>query len=105
MAIDIATAVLALRPRNSLDFDAACGAVYPAHSVGERDRNVPDRDELEFPWLGHAVVSGARLPAAGASGLAVGPGDDLGDDPHLVAFSTHSDGMVNEALDAVDFVE
>jgi hypothetical protein len=45
------------------------------------------------------------LAASGASGFTIGPRDNLGDDPHLVAVSTHSDGMVNEALDAVDFVE
>ena len=71
--------MLALRPWHGLDFDAAGGAIHAAHGVGERDRDVPDRDELEFARAGHAVVSGARLPAAGADGLAVGPWDDLGD--------------------------
>ena len=105
MPVDIAAAMLALRPWHGLDFDAAGGAIHAAHGVGERDRDVPDRDELEFARAGHAVVSGARFPAAGADGLAVGPWDDLGDDTRLVSLSTHSDGMVNEGLEAVDFVE
>ena len=104
-AIDIATGVLALRPWNGLDLDAAGGAIDPAHGVGERDGYVPDRDELELPGLRHAVVSGTRLSATGASWLAVGPWNDLGDDPRSVTLSAHSDGMVNEALEAVDFVE
>ena len=105
MTIDVATGVLALRPRHGFDLDAAGGAIHPAHGVGERDGDVPDRDELELAGLGHAVVSGTRLAATGASGAAVGPRDDLGDDARLVALSSQSDGMVNEALEAVDFVE
>lgn len=103
--MNIATGVLALRPRHGFDFDAAGGAIHPAHGIGEQDGNVPDRDELEFPGPGHAVVSGTRLSTAGASGPGVGPWDDLGDDPRRVSISTHSDGLVNEALEAVDFVE
>ena len=105
MTIDIATGVLALRPRHGFDLDAAGGAIHPAHGVGERDGDVPDRDELEFARPGHAVVSGTRLSAAGAPGTGVGPWNDLGDNARLVSLATHSDGMVNEALEAVDFVE
>jgi hypothetical protein len=105
MTEDIATRMLALRPWDGLDLDAASGAVHPAHAIGERDGNVPNGDEFELPRLGHAIVSGTMLAASGASGFTIGPRDNLGDDPHLVAVSTHSDGMVNEALDAVDFVE
>ena len=105
MTEDIAAGVLALRPRNSLDLDAASGAIDPAHGVGERDGDVPYGDELELSRLGHSVVSGARLATAGASGLAVGPGNDLGDDAHRVALTAQADGVVNETLDAVDFVE
>ena len=105
MTIDIATGVLALRPWHGFDLDAAGGAIDPAHGVGERDGDVPDRDELELAWPGHAVVSGTRLSTAGADGAGVGPWDDLGDDARLVSLSAHSDGMVNEALEAVDFVE
>jgi hypothetical protein len=105
MTINIATGVLALRPRHRFDFDAAGGAIHLSHGVGERDRNVSDRDELELAGPGHAVVSGTLLSATGASGSGVGPWNDLGDDPRLVSISTHSDGMVNEALEAVDFVE
>jgi hypothetical protein len=55
--------------------------------------------------VGHAVVSGARLSATGASGTRVGSWNDLGDNARLVSLATHSYGMVNEALEAVDFVE
>ena len=105
MTIDIATGALALRPWHGFDLDAAGGAIHPAHGVGERDGDVPDRDELELAGPGHAVISGTRFSTAGASGSGVGPWDDLGDDPCLVPRSIHSDGMVNEALEAVDFVE
>jgi len=105
MTVDVATGVLALRPWHGCDLDAAGGAIYPAHGVGERDGDVPDGDELELPGLGHAVVSGTRFPTAGASGAGVGPWDDLGDDARLVTVSSHFDGLVNEALEAVDFVE
>ena len=105
MAEDIATGVLALRPRDGFDFDAAGGAIDAAHGVGERDRDVPDRDELELPGLLHAVVSGTRLAATRASGFAVGPGDDFGVDAHRVARAAQTHRVINEALDAVDFVE
>ena len=105
MTIDIATGVLALRPWDGLDLDPAGGAINPAHGVGKRDGDVPDRDKLELPGARHAVVSGTLLSTAGASRLAVGTGDDLGDDPRLVVLAAQSDGLVNEALEAVDFVE
>ena len=105
MTVDVATGVFALRPWHGLDLDAAGGAIHPAHGVGERDGDVPDRDELEFARVGHAVVSGARLSATGASGAGVGSWNDLGDNARLVSLATHSYGMVNEALEAVDFVE
>ena len=105
MTVDIATGVFALGPRDGLDLDAAGGAIHPAHGVGERDGDVPDRDELEFAGPGHSVISRTRLSTTGTSGRGVGPWNDLGDDPRLVSLSTHSDGMVNEALEAVDFVE
>ena len=105
MTIDVATGVLALRPRHGFDLDAAGGAIHAAHGVGERDGDVPDRDEHELPGPGHAVVSGARLAAPGASGFAVGPGAHFGDDAHRIARTAQADGIVNEALDAVDFVE
>ena len=105
MTIDIATGVLALRLWHGFDLDAAGGAIHAAHGVGERDGDVPDRDELELAGPSHAVISRTQLSTAGASGFGVGPRDNLGDDPRLVAVSTHSDGMVNETLEAVDFVE
>jgi hypothetical protein len=52
-----------------------------------------------------AVSLKSKFTSTGASGLGVGSWDDLGDDPRLVAVSNHCDGMVNEALEAVDFVE
>ena len=105
MAVGIATGVLTLRPRDGLDLDAAIRAIHPAHGVGKRDRDVPDRDELELAGGGRAVVSGARHSAARAFGLAVGPGDDPGDDSGLAVLAAQFDGMVNEALEPVDFVE
>jgi hypothetical protein len=105
MTKDIATAVLTLCPWDGLDFDAAPGAIDTAHGVGERDGDVPDWYELELPGLGHVVVSRAMFVATGAFGFAVGPGNDLGDNAHRIARATQADGMVNEALDAVDFVE
>ena len=105
MAVGIATGVLAMRPRDGLDLDATGGAIHAAHGVGKRDGDIPDGDEFELSWPGHAVVSGARHSAPRASGLGVGSWDDLGDDPRFVALMTHSNGMVNEALEAVDFVE
>lgn len=63
------------------------------------------RGGFELPRPGHAVVSGTLFSAPRASGLGVGSRDDLGDDPLLVALIRHSNRMVNEALEAVDFVE
>ena len=105
MTEDIATGILALRPRDGLDLDAASGAIHPPHGVGERDGDVPDGDELELSGLGHSIIPGARFAAPRASELTVGPGDDFGNDAHRIARATQTDGMVNEALDAVDFVE
>ena len=105
MTEDIATGMLALRPRDGFDLDAASGAIDPSHGVGERDGNVPYGDELELPGLEHAVVSRARLTAPGASGFAVGPRDHGGNDAHRIARAAQFDGIVNETLDAVDFVE
>ncbi|MFN5738633.1 MAG: hypothetical protein ACK47H_08635, partial [Akkermansiaceae bacterium] len=48
MAEDIATGMFALRPWDGLHFDAAIGAVHPAHGVGKKDGDVPDRDELKL---------------------------------------------------------
>ena len=105
MTTDIVTGVLALGPWHGFDLDAAGGAIHAAHGVGERDGNVPDRDELELSGPGHAVVSGTGFAATRASGFAVGPWNDFADNACLVSLSTHSDGMVNEALEAADFVE
>ena len=105
MAIDIATGVLAPRPWDGFDLDAAGGTIHPAHGVGKREGNIPDRDEFELSGLGHSVVSGTRLSATRASGFAVGSRNDFGNDAQGFVISAQSDGMVNEALDAVDFVE
>lgn len=105
MTIGIATGVLALRPWHGLYLDAAGGAIHPAHGVGERNGDVPDRDELELAGPGHSVISGTRLFTAGTSGFGVGPRDDHGDGPRLVSFAIHSDGMINEGLEAVGLVE
>jgi hypothetical protein len=46
-----------------------------------------------------------RLPTIGASGFGVCSRNNIGDDPPLDAFTNHSDGMVNEALEAVNIVK
>ena len=74
MAIDIATAVFALRPWDGLDLDAAVGTTHPAHGVGKPDGDVPDGDEFKHPGPGHVVVGGTWLATTGAYRLAVGPG-------------------------------
>ena len=43
--------------------------------------------------------------ATGTPGLAVGSGSDLGNDALRFALPVMHDGMVNEALEWVDFVE
>lgn len=105
MAKDIATGVFALRPRDGLDLDVASGAIDPPHGVRERDGDIPDGNELELPRLRHVVVAGTKFATPRASGFAVGPRDDFGNDAHRIARASQTDGMVNEALDAVDFVE
>lgn len=80
MTEDIATAVLALRPRDGLYLDPAGGAFYPPHGVGKYDRDIPNRDELKLSGLGHVVVSGAGLGTPRADGLTVSSRDDLGED-------------------------
>jgi len=105
MAVGVAAGMLALRPRDGLDLDAALRAIHPAHGVGEKDGDVPDGDELELARGGHPVVAGAAFPAAGADGAGVGPGDERGDDAGLAAADDRFDRLVNEALERVDFVE
>ena len=105
MAEGIAAGMFALRPWDGLHFDPASRAVHPAHGVGESDRDVPDRNELELARGRHVVVSWAVFLAARANGSGVGSGEDLGDDPRLAAPGNQSDGLVNEALEWVDFVE
>ena len=74
MAVGVAAGVLALRPWDGFDLDAAIRAIDPAHGVGKRDGDIPDGDELELAGGGHVVVSGARLLATRADGLAVRSG-------------------------------
>lgn len=97
--------MLALRPGNALDLDAAGGAVDAAHGVGEGDRDVEDGDELEQSGCRHPIVAGARFAATGALWLAVGSGADFGNNAQRLAHSQHFDGMVNETLDRVNKVE
>ncbi len=104
MAVGVAAGMLALRPWDALHFDSASRAIHAAHTVGEGDGDVPDRNELKFAGE-HAVVTGPTYPAAGADGAGVGSGYDLGDEARLVSGSAHFHGMVNEALESVDFVE
>ena len=73
-------------------------------SVGQHDGDVVDGNELEGSGLGHVVISGARFVAPGASGLAVGSWPDFGDNANGLAFCDARDGMVNEALEWMDFV-
>ena len=104
MAVDIATGMLALRPRDDLHFDTTFFAIHAAHAVGKGDGDVPERDELKLAG-GQAVVTGPAFRAAGADGAGVGSGDDLGDNVWLAATGDRFDGSVNEALESVDFVE
>lgn len=105
MTEDIATAMLTLRPRNGLNLDATSGAIHPPHGVGECDGDVPNWNELELPGQRHVVVSGAALGTSRADGFTVSPRDDFGDDTHRIARAACAYRMVNEALDAMDFVE
>ncbi len=82
MTADIATSILALRPGNGLDLDATSGIIDSTHGVGEGDRDVPDRDQLELSGLAHAVISGARLAASEASGFDIGSSNEFSDDAH-----------------------
>ncbi len=101
----VAAGVLALRPRDDLDLDAAGGAIDAAHGVGQGNGDVVDGDEFEGSGLGHAVISGSGPVAAGAPGLAVGSRPDFGDDARGAVFRVERDGMVNEALEWLDVVE
>ena len=105
MAEGVAAGMLALGPWDGLHFDAASGAFHPAHSLGEGDRDVPNGDELELAGKGHVIVSWTTFLAAGADEPGVRSGDNGGDEARLVSLATHFDRMVNEALEAVDFVE
>ena len=101
----IAGGVLALCPGDGLDFDSAAGAIDAAHGVGQGDWDVVDGDEFEGSGLGHAIISGAGFVAPGAPRLAVGSGPDFGDDAQAASLFEQCDGMVNEALEGMDFVE
>lgn len=101
----VAASVLALRPGDALDFDAAAGAVDATHGVGEGDWDVVDGDELKQPRCGHVIVARTRFPTTGALGPAVGSGAHLGDDAQRLAHSQQFDGMVNETLDRLNNVE
>lgn len=105
MAVNIATGMLALRPRDGFGLDSASRAVHSAHGVGKQDGDVPDRYKLELAGGRHAVVSGSAFRASRANGLGVGSGDDPDDDLGLARPCDRFDGMVNEALERVDFVE
>ena len=56
MAENHSSALVAMRPKDGLDLDAASGAIDATHSVGERDRC-----ELELQALLNAVISGTQL--------------------------------------------
>ena len=51
------------------------------------------------------VVTRAAFLAAGADRPGVRSGNNGGDNACLVSLSNHFDRLVNEALEAVDFVE
>ena len=66
---------LARRPGNTLDRHAALRAVHAAHGVNEDHGDLPQRDELEPPFV-QAVIPRTALAAARADGPAVGPRPD-----------------------------
>ena len=105
MTEDVTAGMLALCPWDGLHLDAASGAFHPAHGIGEGDRDVPNRDKLELAGGWHVVVPRAAFLAAGADRPGVRSGNNGGDDACLISLSNHFDRLVNEALEAVDFVE
>lgn len=105
MAEGVAAGMLALRPWDGLHLDAARGAVHSTHGVGEDDRDVVNRDEEKLAGGRQVVVSRATLLAAGADRAGVRSGNNGRDDACLVSLSNHFDRLINEALEAVDFVE
>ena len=61
MAENRSSNLLAMRPKDGFVLDAASGVIDATHGVGERDRDVSSRDELELLALLYAVGSGTRL--------------------------------------------
>ena len=56
MAEDVAAGVLALRPGDGFDLDAAGATIDTPHGVGQHDGDVVDGNELEGSGLGHVVI-------------------------------------------------
>jgi hypothetical protein len=105
MTVDIAAGMLAGGPRDGLNLHAAIRAANPAHGIGKKDGNIPERDEFEEPGSAGGVISGPDLAAARAARFAIGPGLKLGDDATCATLSGEGDTVINEALETVNFVE
>jgi hypothetical protein len=67
---------LALCPGNDLDTHATAVAVHPPHRVQEKDRNAPERSELETPGS-QRVVPEAKVAAPRTPRPAVAPTAEL----------------------------
>jgi hypothetical protein len=58
--------MLAGRPGDGLDHDAAGGAIHPAHPIEQKHKEAPQGDELE-PTRREMIVAGGRPMTAGAN--------------------------------------
>jgi hypothetical protein len=105
VAENVAGGVFAVGPGEQFDFHSAFRALDAAHPVGEEDRDVPERDELEEPRATGAVVSGGGFSAARTPRAAVGSWLDFEDDAKRFAPGVEKRLPVDKALDGVDFVE
>ena len=72
--IYIGEVVLARAPRDLLHHDPAAGfARNPAHAINQKDREPPERNELEQPRLSGRVIRRRQLTAAAALTFGVLP--------------------------------
>ena len=76
-AVEVGQVVLARAPGDLLDDHPAAGfAVNPAHAIHQKDRETPERNELEQPCIGGRVIGGGQLTAAAARTHGVLPWSD-----------------------------
>ena len=90
---------LAIAPGNAFGDDVMDGASYSSHLVQKKDRNVPQRHELESARGLSGIVSRAFLTALRTDCLAVATGKNLGGDMLcLAAFFLETNGSETEGL-------